>query len=164
MPLQEDMAPMEWLCKPLDLIFTWSGGTTIDVSRYDAATGKRSWDQCIGVYDHATGKITIPPTHEAFKAKCEEWILDDMPEITAEHVADLVNGHGASNLVLYPERRELFLRNPLDPEGCVILGAETVRDMVSNTEYDEEGDVIASAAERIARLLNADRATFRNVL
>lgn len=154
---------MEWLCKPLDLMFKWSGGSSIDVGWYDSATEQRHWDLCIGVYDHATGKIMLPPTYEAFKAKCEEWVLDDMPEITAELVTDLVNAHG-SNLVLYPERRELFIRSPLDPEGCVILESETVCDMVNESEYDEDGDVTASAAERIAGLLNADGATFRNVL
>lgn len=164
MPLQPDMAPMEWLCKPLDLIFKWSGGTSIDVGRHDPVTEERSWDLCIGVYDHAMGKITLPPTYEAFKAKCEEWILADMPEITAEHVKDLVNGFGASNLVLYPARQELFIRHKLDPEGCVVLESDSVRELVRDDEYDEDGEVIDSAAQRIADSLNGDEATFRSVL
>jgi hypothetical protein len=74
MPLQPDMAPMEWLYEPLGLIFKWSGGSNIDVGRYDPVTEERHWDQNIGVRDLETGENTLEPTYEAFKEKCAEWV------------------------------------------------------------------------------------------
>ncbi|MFD4858377.1 hypothetical protein [Streptomyces atratus] len=163
MPLQPDMAPMEWLCTPLNLIFKWSGGTSIEVGRYEDFSERRVWDQSVGVYDHASGKITLEPTYEAFVAKCKEWIRGNLPEITAEHVRDLVDGFGDSNLVLYPDRREIFIRSKLDPEGCVLTDNAAVIELLDEGEYDEDGDITDAAAQRIAEKLNADDETFRNV-
>lgn len=164
MPLQPDMAPMEWLCKPLNLIFNWSGGSSIEVGRYEDFAERRVFDQSIGVYDPSAGKITLEPTYEAFHAKCKEWIRDNIPDITAEIVQDLVNGGSwSANIVLYPERQELFIRSKLDPEGCVLVEGDSVADLVEADEYDEDGDISAAAAQRIADKLNASDATFSNV-
>jgi hypothetical protein len=75
----DQQAPMEWLCEEFDLTFKWTPrGTNIEVGRYDPYTETgRIWDQCICVYDHATGQVTLERTYEAFRAKCEEW-TDDM--------------------------------------------------------------------------------------
>lgn len=163
MPLQPDMAPMEWLCKPMNLVFEWSGGTMISVGRYEDFSVRRVFDQSIGVYDHSAGKITLEPTYEAFKAKCKDWIRGNLPEITAEHVRDLVDGFGDSNLVLYPDRREIFIRSKLDPEGVILTDGATVVELLDEDDYDEDGNIIDAAAQRIADKLNADEETFRNV-
>ncbi|MFJ1700448.1 hypothetical protein ACIOHC_36255 [Streptomyces sp. NPDC088252] len=164
MPLQPDMAPMEWICKPLNLIFKWSGGSCIEVGRYEDFAERRVWDQSIGVYDHASGKITLESTYEAFKAKCKEWIRDNIPDITAELVQDLVNGgFWSSNIVLYPERQELFIRSKLDPEGCVLVACSIVADLVDEDDYDEDGNITEADAQRIADKLNASDETFSSV-
>ncbi|MFD5731192.1 hypothetical protein ACFWMT_34480, partial [Streptomyces sp. NPDC058368] len=110
-----------------------------------------------------SGKITLEPTYEAFVAKCKEWIRGNLPEITAEHVRDLVDGFGDSNLVLYPDRREIFIRSKLDPEGCVLTDNAAVIELLDEGEDDEDGDITDAAAQRIAEKLNADDETFRNV-
>lgn len=162
MPLQPDMASMEWLCEPLNLMFRWPGGTQIEVGRYEGFAEQRVWDQSIGVYDHAIGEITIG-TYEGFRSKIKEWIFDQLPDITSEHVRDL-EGSGNANLVLYPTSLELFIRDRLDPEGCVLVGADEVRDRLSDSDYDEDGNITDPAAERIAEELNEDESTFKNVL
>ncbi|MFE6739849.1 hypothetical protein [Streptomyces tubercidicus] len=163
MPLQPDMASMEWLCAPLNLMFRWSGGTQIEVGRYDDVIEQRLWDRSIGVYDHATGKIQIG-SYEGFRSRVKEWILDDLPDITAEHVRDLVDGFGSSNLVLYPSRNELFIRDKLDPEGIILVDADDVCGLLDDSDYDEDGNITDEAAQRIAEKLKGDDETFRNVV
>ncbi|MFH9606903.1 hypothetical protein [Streptomyces sp. NPDC017448] len=162
MPLQPDMASMEWFCKPLNLIFKWSGGSSIEVGRYEDFSERRVWDQSVGVYDHASGTITISD-YAGFRDKIQQWIIGNMPEVTAENVRDLVEGFGTSNLVLYPNTMELHLRNKLDPEGCVLLDADYVSELVSDSDYDEDGCLTDEAAQRVAEKLNSSDATFRNV-
>ncbi|MGK5530840.1 hypothetical protein [Streptomyces sp. URMC 129] len=77
--MQHDIAPMEYMTDEITpgevLIFRWSGGTRIEIGRPEGE--EYVWDQCIGVYDHATGEKTIPATYEAFRAKVDEWIADN---------------------------------------------------------------------------------------
>lgn len=163
MPLQPDMAPMELLCEPLNLMFRWSGGSQIEVGRSEEGSQHLIWDLSIGVYDHATGKIVIS-NYEEFRSKIKGWILDQLPDITAEHVRDLVDGFGSSNLVLYPSRSELFIRDKRDPEGVVLVDADDVRDLLNESDYDEDGDITEAAADRIAVELNENETTFRNIV
>lgn len=80
--MQQDMAPMEYMTDELEpgsvLIFRWSGGTQIEIGRpgNDDAGEGYIWDQSISVYDHATGRIEIEPTYEAFRARVDEWVKD----------------------------------------------------------------------------------------
>lgn len=163
MPLQPDMASMEWLCKPLNLMFNWPGGSMIEIGRYEDFAERRVWDQSIGVRDLATDKLMIG-SYEGFRSKCKEWILDQLPEITAEHVSDLVDGFRSGNLVLYPDRLEIFIRNKLDPEGCILVDADDVREQLGDSDYDADGNVTEAAAQRIAEKLNKDDSTFQNVI
>ncbi|WP_395759462.1 hypothetical protein OIE82_27050 [Streptomyces althioticus] len=86
--MQEDMMHMEYLDSESGLIFQWESRTQIKVGRPwedrldgGAPEGERpyQWSYNISVYDHETGKVTIPTEYEAFKARCLEW-LEDMRE------------------------------------------------------------------------------------
>ena len=76
--MNENVAPMEYMSDEITpgevLIFRWSGGPKIEIGRPE--NEEYIWDQTVNVYDYETGKIEIPVTYEAFKARVNEWIKD----------------------------------------------------------------------------------------
>lgn len=80
--LRSPLVNMEYMSDEITpgetLIFRWSGGSMIEIGRPE--NEEYIWDQCINVYDHATGKIRIENTYAAFKAEVNEWIADAVME------------------------------------------------------------------------------------
>lgn len=85
--MQEDMSAMEYVDPETGYMFVWRGGTKIDVGMPwanrlhgevpEGVDMPYQFFANISVYDPETGKMTIPPTYEAFKARVLEWIQDE---------------------------------------------------------------------------------------
>ena len=89
-----------------------------------------------------------------------------MYKITASDVRDVVDGHGVSALV-QRDGVAVASTNPAfkdHDQSNLLITQEDARDMVRDDEWNEEGNITDSGAQRIADELNADENIWRRML
>lgn len=149
---------MEYLNKPMDLMFRWPENSRhIEIGRSES--DRTIWDQLINL----SGKEVVR-SYGVFRAEIKQWIISQLPEVTSDNIRDLADGFGTSNLVYVPRTQQVHLRDPRDPEGCVLLTSDEVLGETGDDDFDEEGNITDDAAQRLARAFNACEDLYKNIV